>query len=91
MTQTRRRPRRASTGDRILDGALGITSTRQGKKPKAVVDALERHLRTALNARLVAEDVLRAEEQGDRLLPCIAGRPPEPSASRTCVFSPRRC
>ena len=61
MTQTRRRPRRASTGDRILDGALGITSTRQGKKPKDVVEALERHLRTVLYALLVAEDILRAE------------------------------
>jgi hypothetical protein len=33
----------------------------------------------------------RRGEQGDRSFPCIAGRPPQPSARRTCVLSPRRC
>jgi Golgi phosphoprotein 3 (GPP34) len=35
----------SSTGDPILDGALGIAGARQGKKPKAVVEALGKNLR----------------------------------------------
>jgi Golgi phosphoprotein 3 (GPP34) len=52
----------SSTGDPILDGALGIIGARQGKKPKSVVEALGKNLRTALYGRLVAAGVLRAEE-----------------------------
>jgi len=32
----------SSTGDPILDGALGVISARQGRKPKAVVEPLGR-------------------------------------------------
>jgi Golgi phosphoprotein 3 (GPP34) len=80
-----------STGDLILDGALGIIGTGQGKKPKAMVDALGRQLRTALYARLVAEGVPRIGEQGDRYFPRAPLAPPAPSARSTCAFSSRRC
>jgi len=53
---------RSSTGDPILDGALGVIGARQGRNPKAVVEPLGKNLRTVLYARLVAEGVLRAEE-----------------------------
>jgi hypothetical protein len=53
----------SSTGDPILDRALGIVGTRQGRKPKAVVEPLGENLRTALYSRLVAEGVLRAGER----------------------------
>lgn len=53
----------AGTGDPILDEALRIIGARAGKKPKAVVEALGKHLRTALYSRLVDEGVLRAEER----------------------------
>ena len=52
----------SSTGDPILDEALGTIGTRQGKDPKAVVKALGKNLRPALYDRLVAEAVVRAEE-----------------------------
>jgi len=53
----------SSTGDLILDGALGVIGARQGRKPKAVVEPLGENLRTTLYVRLVAEGVLRAEER----------------------------
>lgn len=53
----------SSTGDPILDGALGVIGARQGRKPKAVVEPLGENLRTTLYIRLVAEGVLRAEER----------------------------
>jgi len=53
----------SSAGDPILDGALEIIGGRQGKKPKAVVEALGKNLRTTLYRRLVGEGVLRAEEK----------------------------
>jgi len=53
---------RSSTGDPILDGALGVIEARQGRNPKAVVEPLGKNLRTVLYARLVAEGVLRAKE-----------------------------
>src|SRR5664280_3803553 len=53
----------SSTGDPILDGALGVIGARQGRKPKAVVEPLGENLRTTLYVRLVDEGVLRAEER----------------------------
>jgi Golgi phosphoprotein 3 (GPP34) len=52
----------SSTGDPVLDGALGIVGARQGKKPKAVVEALGKNLRITLYGRLVAGGVLRAQK-----------------------------
>jgi len=49
----------SSTGDPILDRALGIMGTRQGRRPKAVLEPLGENLRTAPYSRLVAEGILR--------------------------------
>ena len=82
----------SSTGDPTLDGALGVIGTRQGRKPKAVVEPLGENLRTTLYIRLVAEGVLRAQERKVLgILPFTAGRPREPSTRSACARSLRRC
>jgi hypothetical protein len=61
---------RSSTGDPILDGALGVIGTRQGRKPKAVVEPLGKNLRTKLYVRLGCRGCpSRRGEQGARYLP----------------------
>lgn len=50
------------TGDGILDAALGIVSTRQGKKPSTVIKPLSQKLRQTLYERLAMSGVIRAEE-----------------------------
>jgi hypothetical protein len=46
----------------VLDGALGIVGTRQGKRPSTVIRPLSQNLRQTLYARLAGSGVLRAEE-----------------------------
>ncbi|MGN6131900.1 MAG: GOLPH3/VPS74 family protein [Nocardioidaceae bacterium] len=50
------------TGEPVLDAALGIASTRQGKKPKSLIQPLAKGLRPALYARLTDRGVLRLQE-----------------------------
>jgi hypothetical protein len=50
------------TGDGVLDAAMGIVNTRQGKKPTAVIRPLSKNLRQALYGRLAVSGVIRAEE-----------------------------
>lgn len=52
----------SATGEAVLDGALAIVSTRQGKKPKACIQPLAKGLRRALYDRLVAAGVVRLDE-----------------------------
>jgi hypothetical protein len=50
------------TGDAVLDAALGIVNTRQGKKPSMVIRPLSKNLRQALYRRLTVSGLIRAEE-----------------------------
>ena len=50
------------TGDAVLDAALGIVGTRQGKKPSAVIRPLSKNLRQTLYGRLTGSGLIRAEE-----------------------------
>lgn len=49
------------TGDDVLDVALDLLSTRQGKKPRAVIRPLSKNLRPTLYRRLASRGVIRAE------------------------------
>lgn len=49
------------TGDDVLDVALDLLSTRQGKKPGAVIRPLSKNLRPTLYRRLASRGVIRAE------------------------------
>lgn len=54
----------SSTGDPILDRALGVIGARQGKKPKAVVEALGKNLRNApRRSPGVARPQVRAQDR----------------------------
>jgi hypothetical protein len=54
------------TGDEVLDAALDLLSTRQGKKPGAVIQPLSKNLRPALYRRLASHGVIRSE--GSKIL-----------------------
>lgn len=51
----------APTGDGLLDAALATLTTRQGKKPAAVIAPLSKKLRRTLYERLAGSGVIRAE------------------------------
>jgi hypothetical protein len=50
------------TGEELLDRALTVAQRREGKKPRAVLGELGKHLRDELYERLTASGVLRAEQ-----------------------------
>lgn len=50
------------TGDGLLDEALAIVATKEGKKPQSAVAPLGKRTRVRLYDRLVASGLLRAEE-----------------------------
>jgi hypothetical protein len=50
------------TGDEVLDQALTTVTSKEGKKPQAVVTALGKGARVRLYERLAESGVLRAEE-----------------------------
>lgn len=52
-----------STGDDLLDDALAIVRTKEGKKPKATLEKLRKGLRERVLERLVAAGELRRDEQ----------------------------
>ena len=49
-------------GDAVLDAALEVVLTHLGKKPSTVIRPLGKHLRQALDERLAAAGVLRAQQ-----------------------------
>jgi hypothetical protein len=53
----------SSAGDGVLDGALGILTARQGRKPGRVVRPLGKNLRRTLYERLVLAGLVRAEHR----------------------------
>ena len=50
------------TGDDVLDEALTMVTSKEGKKPQTVVTALGEGTRGRLYERLAASGILRAEE-----------------------------
>ncbi len=49
------------TGDPLLDRALEVVASKEGKKPQSAITPLSKKVRPALYERLVASGILRAE------------------------------